>query len=96
MYPTLHHCYRMITLLMMTDTSARIHVIAEQLEVLSKELRNSRDPESRRALLRNFRVLLAEADKVIAEKNTNEGARRHGHDVHANSYDHRRTLPRTR
>jgi hypothetical protein len=81
---------------MTTDTSARIRAIAEQLEVLSKELRNNRDPEGRRALLRNFRVLLAEADKVIAEQTTNEsGVLRHGHNVNANSNDHRRTLPRT-
>ena len=79
----------------MTDTSARIHAIAQQLEVLSRELRKNRDPESRLTLLRNFRVLLAEADKVIAEQTTNEGALRHGLNVHANSNVQRRTLPRT-
>jgi hypothetical protein len=53
---------------MMTDRSAMLHAIAEQLAVLSSELRNNFDPEGRRALLKKFRVLLGEADRVIQEE----------------------------
>ena len=45
-----------------------LHAIAEQLAVLSSELRNNFDPEGRRALLKKFRVLLGEADRVIQEE----------------------------
>jgi hypothetical protein len=50
----------------MSDASASLQAIAEQLAMLSKTLKNNTDPESRRALLRSYRVLLAEADRVIA------------------------------
>ena len=57
---------------MMSDISASLQAIAEQLAMLSKTLRNNTDPESRRALLRTFRVLLAEADRVFAGEIPNE------------------------
>jgi hypothetical protein len=57
---------------MMSDTSASLQAVAELLATLSKTLRNNTDPESRRALLRTFRVLLAEADRVIAGEIPNE------------------------
>jgi len=57
---------------MMSDSSESLQAIAEQLATLSKTLRNDTDPESRRALLRRFRVLLADADKVVAGEIPNE------------------------
>jgi hypothetical protein len=57
---------------MMSDTSASLQAIAEQLATLSKTLRSKTDPENRRALLRTFRALLAEADRVIAGEIPNE------------------------
>ena len=57
---------------MMSDTSASLQAIAEQLATLSKTLRSKADPENRRALLRTFRALLAEADRVIAAEIPNE------------------------
>jgi len=57
---------------MMSDTSASLQAIAEQLATLSKTLRSKTDPENRRALLRTFRALLAEADRVIAAEIPNE------------------------
>src|ERR1051326_2178865 len=51
---------------MMSDVSDRRQAIAEQLATLSKTLRNDTGPESRRIFLRTYRVLLAEADRVIA------------------------------
>jgi len=57
---------------MMSDTSASLQAVAEQLATLRKTLRNNTDPQSRRALLRTFRVLLAEADRVIAGEIPNE------------------------
>jgi hypothetical protein len=57
---------------MMSDRSASLQAVAEQLATLSKTLRNNADPESRRALLRTFRVLLAEADRVFAGEIPNE------------------------
>jgi hypothetical protein len=56
----------------MSDPSASLQAIAEQLATLSKTLSGNTDPESRRALLRTFRVLLAEADRVIAGEMPNE------------------------
>jgi len=56
----------------MSDTSASLQAIAQQLATLSKALRNNTDPETRRALLRSFRVLLAEADTVIAGEIPNQ------------------------
>jgi hypothetical protein len=50
----------------MTDASA-LHAIAEQLATLSNELIDNADTKSRRTLLKKFRVLLAEADKIIEE-----------------------------
>jgi hypothetical protein len=50
---------------MITDTSGHLYAIAEQLAILTNKLRNSTDSENRRGLLREFRVLLAEADKII-------------------------------
>lgn len=57
---------------MTSDASARLHVIAEQLATLSKTLSNNTDPESRRTLLKKFRALLAEADRVVAREIPNE------------------------
>jgi hypothetical protein len=57
---------------MMSDTSASLQAVAEQLATLSKTLRNNADPDSRLALLRTFRLLLAEADRVIAGEIPNE------------------------
>jgi len=57
---------------MTSDASARLHTIAEQLATLSKTLSNNTDRESRRALLRKFRALLAEADRVVAGEIPNE------------------------
>jgi hypothetical protein len=57
---------------MMTDSCANLHALAQQLAVLSNELRNNTDPESRVALLRKFRVLLAQADKIVAEETPHE------------------------
>jgi hypothetical protein len=51
--------------IMITDTSGYLYAIAEQLAILTNKLRNSTDSENRRGLLREFRVLLAEADKII-------------------------------
>lgn len=52
---------------MMTDRSAHLDNIAEQLSSLSKKLRDCTDPEERRVLLRQFRSLLGEADKIVDE-----------------------------
>jgi hypothetical protein len=57
---------------MMSVSSASLHAIAEQLATLNNPLRNNTDPESRRDLLRTFRLLLAEADKIIAGEIPNE------------------------
>jgi hypothetical protein len=55
----------------MTDTSANLPAIAERFAILTKKLRSSTDPEYRRALLREFRVLIAEADKILREETPN-------------------------
>jgi hypothetical protein len=73
----------------MTDISATLRPIAEQFSILTQKLRNNTDPEIRRALLRQFRVLLADADKIILQEDS------YGQNPHANSTDHGRTLPRT-
>ena len=41
--------------------------IAEKFGTLSEELKNSRDPARRLELLKEFRALLAEADRIIVE-----------------------------
>lgn len=57
---------------MMTDSCADLHALAQQLARLSNELRNNPDPERRVALLRKFRMLLAQADKIVAEEAPHE------------------------
>lgn len=53
---------------MMKNTSAHLHSIAEHLAILTKKLRECTDPVERRVLLKEFRVLLGEADKISAEQ----------------------------
>jgi hypothetical protein len=55
---------------MMTDIPTNFHAIAEKLEILIKKLRGSTNPEERRALLRQFRALLADADEISAEEDS--------------------------
>jgi hypothetical protein len=57
--------------MIMTETSAHLYAVAEQLAILTNTLRNCTDPENRRALLREFRVLLSEADKIITLETPN-------------------------
>ena len=47
---------------------AHFRQIAEQLGALSNELKNCTDPTKRLNLLRQFRTVLAEADRAIAEE----------------------------
>jgi hypothetical protein len=51
---------------MMTDTSADLHVLAKRLAILTKQLKGCTDPEERRVLLKEFRILLGEADRITA------------------------------
>ena len=49
-----------------TNAPDKFRAIAEQFAHLSSELRNCTDPETRLNLLKQFRVLLAEADVILA------------------------------
>jgi hypothetical protein len=51
---------------MMTDNSADLDVIAKRLAILTSQLKGCIDPEERRVLLKEFRTLLGEADRIIA------------------------------
>lgn len=52
---------------MMTDNSAAdLYLIAERMAVQTKKLKDCIDPEERRVLLKEFRTLLGEADRIIA------------------------------
>lgn len=52
----------------MTDAPKPLREIAEQFGSLSKELKECTDPGRRRELLRQFRTLLGEADRIIADQ----------------------------
>jgi hypothetical protein len=51
---------------MMTDNSADLYLIAKRLAILTKQLKGCTDPEERRVLLKEFRILLGEADRITA------------------------------
>jgi hypothetical protein len=52
---------------MMTDTQPTIREIVARLQVLTNQLRDTSGGSERRALLRQFRELLDEADKLGRE-----------------------------
>jgi hypothetical protein len=51
---------------MITDNSADLYLIAERMAAQTKKLKDCIDPEERRVLLKEFRTLLGEADRIIA------------------------------
>ena len=48
----------------MTDAHVAIQEIASQLRLLTEKLKQANDPDQRRALLKQFRALLGQADDV--------------------------------
>jgi hypothetical protein len=64
-----HHSFLFFPLTM-TDT--RFCEIAEKFVTLSNELKNCTDPAERLDLLREFRHLLAKADRLIADESVGE------------------------
>ena len=49
-------------------------IVARQLEETTAKLKSSRDPNVRHKLLHQMRLLLAEADRLLAEEETSTAA----------------------
>jgi predicted nucleic acid-binding Zn-ribbon protein len=54
----------------MTQTQGGIRDIAARLKTLTDKLKRTTDQDDRRALLKQFRALLEEADKIVGGDET--------------------------
>ncbi len=53
---------------MTTNLQPTIHDVVAQLNILTNKLKDSANEDDRRALLKQFRILLNEADKIIERR----------------------------